>query len=78
MNYICVRCNKMWSKDDGDNDPHPSGTLCQECLKESLAPIYRRRQLKEGNFDCFGKAQGYCDQKDCLYRRFCCTWEIIQ
>ena len=28
-------------------------------------------QLAEGNFDCFGKAQGGCDQNDCTFRADC-------
>ena len=28
-------------------------------------------QLTEGNFDCFGKAQGDCDQKGCTFRGDC-------
>lgn len=32
----------------------------------------RARQIKEGNFDCFGRAaSGYCDQGRCLYRQEC-------
>lgn len=28
-------------------------------------------QLAEGNFDCFGKAQGDCDQSNCTFRKDC-------
>ena len=28
-------------------------------------------QLAEGNFDCFGKAGGSCDQMDCCFRDDC-------
>ncbi len=28
-------------------------------------------QLTEGNFDCFGKAEGYCDQANCSFRGDC-------
>jgi len=69
--YLCVRCRKKWEVDNGDTDPRPSGTLCQPCLKESLVPLYRRRQAAEGNFDCFGKAIEYCDQFKCKYRLLC-------
>jgi hypothetical protein len=32
----------------------------------------RDRQLSEGNFDCYGKAeQGYCDRGNCLYKDEC-------
>ncbi len=69
--YVCVKCGKMWERDNGDTDPTPSGTLCHPCLKESLVPLYRRRQSREGNFDCFGKATDYCDQFTCKYRVMC-------
>ena len=71
MNYLCVKCKKMWTVDDGDTDPTPSGGLCPPCLKESLIPLYRKKQLREGNFDCFGKAEDYCDQVKCKYRKMC-------
>lgn len=69
--YICVKCKKTWERINGDPDPTPSGTLCRPCLKESLVTIYRRRQILEHNFDCFGKASGYCDQLECKYRDLC-------
>ena len=28
-------------------------------------------QKAEGNFDCFGSAQDYCDQKACMWRKDC-------
>ena len=28
-------------------------------------------QIAEGNFDCFGKAENYCDQEGCLFRDEC-------
>ena len=28
-------------------------------------------QIAEGNFDCFGNAEGDCDQEDCLFRVEC-------
>jgi hypothetical protein len=28
-------------------------------------------QLAEGNFDCFGKAQGSCDQSNCTFMKDC-------
>lgn len=39
--------------------------------KKKVALI-REIQLKEGNFDCYGRAKdGYCDQKDCLWYQDC-------
>ena len=69
--YICIRCRKTWEVEDGDVNPIPSGSLCKPCLKESLTTTYRNRQTREGNFDCFGKASGYCDQSQCKYREIC-------
>jgi len=28
-------------------------------------------QLAEGNFDCFGTTDDYCDQPNCLFRKDC-------
>ena len=56
---------------DDDGASASSGSLCKRCLRESLAPIYRRRQSLEHNFDCFGKAVHYCDQFGCKYRPLC-------
>lgn len=40
-------------------------------MKDGLIPIYRSRQRRENNPDCFGKAEGYCDQPKCLYYSIC-------
>lgn len=70
--YRCIKCQTSWEFENGDADPTPSGSLCKPCLRESLTPLYRKRQLKEGNFDCFAKATGdRCDQSRCVYRRIC-------
>ena len=36
-----------------------------------LTSFIRSIQRREGNPDCFGKAQGYCDRLDCAWRRYC-------
>jgi hypothetical protein len=33
--------------------------------------LIREIQRAEGNFDCFGTADGYCDQQDCRFRSLC-------
>ena len=71
MNYVCIRCGKTWAINNGDLDPAPSGSLCRPCLRKSLIPLFRKRQLREGNFDCFGKANYYCDQVNCKYKNLC-------
>jgi len=46
---------------------------CKLCNREALKPIYRGRQCKEGNPDCYGKANdGDCNREDCIYRRLYC------
>jgi hypothetical protein len=35
------------------------------------AELIRAIQLAEGNFDCFGTAEDYCDQLKCLFRKDC-------
>lgn len=71
--YLCIMCKKTWRIDNGDMDNTPSGSLCKLCLKQSLVALYRKRQSKEGNFDCFAKATNYCDQLQCKYRELCLT-----
>lgn len=71
MKYQCIRCLATWGDSDSDHDEYYSHGLCSPCLREGLAPIYRKRQLAEGNFDCFGKALDYCDQRACKYRDVC-------
>lgn len=76
MNKIkvrCLKCSKEWMKDTvvlwGPEEV--TSSLCTPCFMEVITPIIRRKQLKEGNFDCFGKAGNYCDQFNCKYRRWC-------
>ena len=69
--YLCIKCGKTWEIENGDTDSVSSGSLCKPCLRECLAPIYRKRQSEERNFDCFGKATDYCDQFKCKYRELC-------
>jgi len=38
---------------------------------KSKTDLIREIQLKEGNFDCYGSAQDYCDQEDCAFRASC-------
>ena len=35
------------------------------------AELIRTIQKAEGNFDCFGSAQYYCDKNACLFREDC-------
>jgi hypothetical protein len=35
------------------------------------AELVRAIQKHEGNYPCFGTADGYCDQMDCLWRKDC-------
>ena len=41
-----------------------SSNLRKSELNESI-------QRAEGNFDCFGTADDYCDQLNCLFREDC-------
>jgi hypothetical protein len=69
----CISCNKEWEKDSsiswGPDDI--SSSLCTSCFREVASPIIHKKQLEEGNFDCFAKAAGHCDQFGCKYRRWC-------
>jgi len=48
-----------------------SGSLCNSCFVEVASPTIHKKQLKEGNFDCFGNAIEYCDQFECKFRQWC-------
>ena len=69
----CIKCGKEWEKDSaipwGADDF--TSSLCRPCFIEVASPTIHRKQLHEGNFDCFGKAAEYCDQLVCKYRRWC-------
>ena len=40
------------------------------------ADLIRQIQKKEGNFDCFGAAKGYCDQLNCCFREDCLVLDM--
>ena len=39
--------------------------------RKSKVGLIREVQLAEGNFDCFGTAEGHCDQMECIWREMC-------
>jgi hypothetical protein len=61
---VCINCNKTWEKDSviawGPDDY--TGSLCDSCFVKVISPLIHRKQLKEGNFECFGKTRDFCDQ----------------
>lgn len=70
MMYQCIRCHMTWGDGTPEKDGYSHG-LCMTCLREALTPLYRKRQALEGNFDCFARANGFCDQALCKYRQIC-------
>jgi hypothetical protein len=72
----CMKCDKEWHKESsvswGPEDF--TSSLCDICFKEVISPVIHKKQLKEGNFDCFGKTMDYCDQLECKYREWCLRW----
>lgn len=70
MKYQCFRCRATWGEGEPELEGYSHG-LCARCLKDALTPLYRKRQLQEGNFDCFGRASVFCDQYACKYRQTC-------
>ena len=36
-----------------------------------IAALIRSIQRAEGNFDCFQRGHGYCDQIQCAWRQYC-------
>ncbi len=73
----CIKCGKEWEKDSliswGPEDY--SSSLCCRCFILVAAPLIHKKQLLEGNFDCFGKADSYCDQNECKYIKWCLNME---
>lgn len=43
----------------------------RDTWKYSKKDLVKTIQRKEGNFDCFGTAKGYCDQWACCWRQDC-------
>jgi hypothetical protein len=76
MKYQCIKCNITWGQGTPETDGYSHG-LCIVCLREALIPLYRKRQTQEGNFDCFGRSSGYCDQYGCKYREICLIQMIV-
>jgi hypothetical protein len=76
MTYQCINCRTTWETHHHNADNLISHGLCGKCLKEALKPLYRKRQRREGHFDCFGKAECYCDQLKCMYRTVCLEQSI--
>lgn len=70
MKYQCIRCEITWGEGIPEEEGYSHG-LCLHCVREALIPIYRKRQLAEGNFDCFARAFEFCDQGCCKYRPIC-------
>ncbi len=49
-----------------------SAGFCRACMAGSkLGDAARNQQIKEGNFDCFGRGINFCSQKDCSYFKIC-------
>ena len=69
----CIKCHKVWEKESeipwGPEDF--SSSLCNDCFVIAASPVIHKKQKNEGNFDCFGSAQDYCDQSECKYRKWC-------
>jgi hypothetical protein len=73
MRVKCIRCNREWEKEtpvDWKADQYTS-SLCDACFVEVASEVIKRKQRREGNFDCFATADTYCDQVTCKYRRWC-------
>jgi hypothetical protein len=44
---------------------------CIENYAIDFTALIRSIQRVEGNFDCFRKARGYCNQSECYWRPYC-------
>jgi len=70
MKFRCVKCQVAWGEGNPETEGYSHG-LCLPCLRETLMPTVHRKQVREGNFDCFGSASVFCDQLICKYRGVC-------
>ena len=80
LHVKCIKCGKEWEKDSVIpwHSDHFSSSLCNSCFIEVAAPTIHRKQLNEGNFDCFATASAYCDQLGCKYRQWCLHLEELK
>ncbi len=46
-------------------------TLGINSFGKAKVELIREIQRKEGNFDCYGTAEKFCDQLQCLFRSSC-------
>jgi len=69
VKFRCIVCGKT----KGEGNPRVEGYsdgFCTDCARIHLIPLIRMKQRRAGNFDCFGKAENYCDQP-CKYKLIC-------
>ncbi len=80
LHVKCIKCGKEWEKDSVIpwQPGHFSSSLCSTCFREVASATIHRRQLNEGNFDCFATAGAYCDQFGCKYRQWCLHMEALE
>jgi hypothetical protein len=76
----CIVCGTEWTKESSiDWGPdHISSSLCTRCFVQVASATIHKKQLKDGNFGCFGKAEGYCTHWNCRYARWCLHKEEIE
>lgn len=69
MKICCIQCGEVYGEKESPifgKDEETSG-LCRGCR----ADIFKEKQRRQGNYDCFGSAIGDCDQAMCRYRGLC-------
>lgn len=76
MTYQCINCLVKWITNNIETYDISHG-LCKRCARLKLTPIYRKKQLLEGNFDCFAKSANFCDQLNCKYKDLCLIGDSI-
>ena len=69
----CSRCHtsKTMQSNFSLSDLDALCELCPSCFGDRLLSIIQDYQKAEGNFDCFGKSKGFCDQYNCKFRLIC-------
>lgn len=70
MKFRCLKCKTTWGTGNPKEEGYSDG-FCKPCARKQLLHLLRKKQREQGNFDCFGKSKGFCDQINCTYRIFC-------
>jgi hypothetical protein len=69
--YECIICGSNWIEPVETPSEGVSSGICPRCFREQYGDKVRRRQIREGAFDCFARSINFCDQVECCFRFAC-------